>query len=67
MVPKKSVILTKDNLAWRSWNGDTRCTFCHSLESIQHLFLDCFYAKFLWRVVHLMFAISTPQEYRWLV
>ena len=59
---KKGVILTKDNLARRNWNGDTRCSFYHSPESIQHLFLDCFYAKFLWRAVHLMFAISPPKS-----
>jgi hypothetical protein len=36
---KKGVTLTKDNLARRNWNGDTRCSLCHSPESIQHLFL----------------------------
>ena len=57
---KRGVILTKDNLACRNWNGDTRCSFCHSTETIHHLFFDCFYAKFLWRAVHLMFGISSP-------
>ena len=54
--------LTKDNLARRNWNGDTRCSLCHSPESIQHLFFDCLYAEFLWRAVHLMFGISPPQS-----
>jgi hypothetical protein len=44
---KKVVILTKDNLVRRNWNGDRKCCFCHSPESIQHLFLDCVYSKFL--------------------
>jgi hypothetical protein len=57
---KRDVILTKDNLGRRNWNGDTRCSFCHSPESIHHLFSECFYAKFLWRAVHLMFGISPP-------
>jgi len=35
---KRGVILTKDNLARRSWNGDTKCCFCHHPETIQHLF-----------------------------
>jgi hypothetical protein len=35
---KRGVILTKDNLARRNWNGDTRCSFCHSPKSIHHLF-----------------------------
>jgi hypothetical protein len=62
VVPKKGVILTKDNLIRRHWNGDTRCSFCHSPESIQHLFLDCLYAKFLWRAIHILFGILPPQS-----
>ena len=60
MVPKKGVVLTKDNLARRNWNADTRCSFCHSPKSIHHLFIECFYTKFLWRTVHLVFGISPP-------
>ena len=59
---KEGVILTKDNLAKRNWVGDTRCSFCYSPENIQHLFLDYFYAKFLWSVVHLLFRISPPHS-----
>ena len=29
-------------------------------KSSVHLFLDCFYVKFLWRVVHLLFGILPP-------
>jgi hypothetical protein len=54
---KLGVTLTKDNLARRNWEGDKRCGFCYLPESIQHLFLDCYYAKFLWRLVHLLFGI----------
>jgi hypothetical protein len=57
---KRGVILTDDNLSRRNWNGDKSCAFCHYPETIQHLFLDCYYAKFLWRAVHLMFGISAP-------
>ena len=42
----KGVILTKDNLARRQWQGDTKCCFCSFEESIQHLLFDCHYAKF---------------------
>jgi hypothetical protein len=59
---KKGVILTKDNLARHPGNGNTRCSFCHSPESIQHLFLDCLYAKFLWCTVHVLFGIPPPQS-----
>jgi hypothetical protein len=59
---KKGVILTKDNLARRNWHGDLKCAFCHQPESIQHLFFDCYIAKFLWRAVHILFGISTPSN-----
>jgi hypothetical protein len=59
---KKGVILTRDNVAWCHWNGDTRCSFCHSPESIQQLFLECLYTKFLWRDVHILFGIPSPQS-----
>ena len=57
---KRGVILTKDNLARRNWNGDKSCCFCHSTETIHHLFFECAYAKFLWRAVHLLFGIAPP-------
>ena len=42
----KQVILTKDNLIKRNWNGSTRCSFCDRDEFIKHLFLDCPLQKF---------------------
>jgi hypothetical protein len=36
---QRGVILTKDNLAKRSWQGSKVCCFCHKDETIQHLFL----------------------------
>ncbi|WVZ62477.1 hypothetical protein U9M48_012225 [Paspalum notatum var. saurae] len=47
---KKRVLLTKDNLGRRNWHGDKSCCFCGTSKTIQHLFLDCSYAKFLWRI-----------------
>jgi hypothetical protein len=55
-------ILTKDNLAKRNWQGSTKCCFCDQEETIQHLFIDCPFAKKLWRVVHMTFAISPPSN-----
>jgi len=57
---KRGVILTKDNLVKRNWHGNTCCCFCNFNESIQHLFFDCFYAKFLWRSIHMLFGIVVP-------
>jgi len=56
------VILTNDSLTRRNWNGDKKCCFCHFPENIQHLFIDCLYAKFLWRATHILFGISPPRN-----
>jgi hypothetical protein len=56
----KGVILTKDNLVRRQWQGDRKCCFCSSNESIQHLFFDCHFAKFVWRTVHVSFNLLPP-------
>jgi hypothetical protein len=57
---KRGVILTKDNLSRRNWNGEKIYSFCYINESIQHLFFNCAYANFLWRAVHLLFGIPRP-------
>ena len=52
------VLLTKDNLAMRNWNGCQKCCFCDSNESIDHIFMSCPFAKILWRL--LFFAYNVP-------
>ncbi len=54
------VVLTKDNLARRNWNGNLRCCFCTKNESIQYLFIDCHFAKFIWRVFQFSFGLYIP-------
>ena len=54
------VILTKDNLAKRNWNGCKKCVFCDSEESIDHLFFTCRFAHFLWTIVQYAFNIIPP-------
>ena len=44
----RKVILTKDNLAKRNWNGNKCCSFCDAEETIQHLFFECPFAKLVW-------------------
>jgi hypothetical protein len=53
----KGVILIKDNLARRQWQGDRKCCFCSSNESIQHLLFDCHFVKFMWKIVHVSFNL----------
>jgi hypothetical protein len=55
---KRGVVLTKDNLITHNWKGCKLCAFCIKPESIQHIFLDCHLAKFLWRVVPVTFNID---------
>ncbi|WVZ85605.1 hypothetical protein U9M48_032511, partial [Paspalum notatum var. saurae] len=45
---KRGVILTKDNLSKRLWVGSKLCNFCCNAETIQHLFFECYYPKFIW-------------------
>jgi hypothetical protein len=41
------VLLTKDNLAKRKWNGCQNCCFCDSTETVNHLFISCPCAKII--------------------
>lgn len=50
-------ILTKDVLQYRGWKGDTRCQFCGLEESIDHLFLHCALARFMWNVLKCAFSL----------
>ena len=57
---RRKVILTKDNLAKRKWEGNKKCCFCDQDETIQHLFITCPLAKMVWRIVHMAFNIYPP-------
>jgi hypothetical protein len=54
------VLLTKDNLAKRNWNGSQKCCFCDSLESVEHLFINCPFAQIIWRMIYFAFNIPPP-------
>jgi hypothetical protein len=43
----KRVVLIKDNLTKRNWNGSKQCSLCCKDESLQPMFFDCYYARFL--------------------
>jgi hypothetical protein len=36
--------------------------FCTQLESIQHLFFECHFAKFMWTTIHIAFNIPRPHS-----
>ena len=58
----KGVVLTKDNLAKRNWEGTKKCSFCNCDETIQHLFFGCGYADFIWRLIDFKFNIKRPRN-----
>jgi hypothetical protein len=60
VVSKAGVVLTKDNLYKCNWKGNKLCVLCSNPESIQHLFFECHFAKFLWRTVQVTFNIDIP-------
>lgn len=55
----KGVVLTNDNLARRNCNGSMRC-FLLKNETIYHLFIDCHFARFIWRSVQNSFGLYPP-------
>jgi hypothetical protein len=57
---QRKVILTKDNLVKRNWQGNLKSYFCDEDETIQHLFIECPLAQMVCRVVHMIFNIVPP-------
>jgi hypothetical protein len=56
----RRVLLTKDNLAKRKWQGSQKYCFCDQKETVQHLFISCPLAKMVWHIVHMTFSIIPP-------
>ena len=59
---RKGVILTKDNLARRNWQGNQQCCFCHENETIQHLFFDCRFARLGWATAYAAWGLPRPHS-----
>ena len=59
---RREVILTKDNLAKRNWQGNKTFCFCHVLEIIRHLFFECRLVRMVWGLIHLAFGIRKPSS-----
>lgn len=59
---RRGVILTKDNLAKRNWQGNQQCCFCHENETIQHLFFDCPFTRMAWATVYAAWGLPKPRN-----
>ena len=55
-------MLTKDNLIKHTWQGNITCCFCHEDKTIQHLFIDCRFARSVWSVAHIALNLAKPQS-----
>jgi hypothetical protein len=55
----RKVLLTKDNLAKRIWNGNNKCFSYDQDESIQHLFICRPLPNIIWRIMYISFNISS--------
>ena len=58
----RGVILTKDNLAKRNWNGSKQYCFCMNDETIVHLFFGCLMARLVWRIIFITFGHTKPSN-----
>ena len=58
----KKIILTKDNLIKRHWNGSKQCAFYQSDETVEHLFIDCPFVRNIWRLIHFTYNIQPPSS-----
>jgi hypothetical protein len=54
------VILTKDNLVKHNWHGSTQCVFCHHDETINHLFIQCRFARSIWSLIQVASRLYPP-------
>ena len=59
---RRGVILTKDNLVKRNWQGNTKCVFCHHDENIKHLFFHCNFARSIWSAVQISSNLYPPRS-----
>jgi hypothetical protein len=54
------VLLNRDNLAKRNWNGSKKCCFCDLEETVNHLFIFCPFARLVWRIIFARYDIPPP-------
>ena len=59
---RKGVILTKDNLVKRNWNGSTKCVFYTHDETIKHLFFHCKVACSIWSAIQIASNLYPPRS-----
>ncbi|WVZ91642.1 hypothetical protein U9M48_037786 [Paspalum notatum var. saurae] len=56
------VLLTKDNLTKRNWQGNKSCAFCHNDETIEHIFFECRFARTVWDFFQCASNLTKPNN-----
>ena len=56
----RGVVLTKDNLTRRNWQGSKKCCFCTHDETIKHLFFQCKFARSTWSIIQIASNLYPP-------
>ena len=59
---RRGVILTRDNLAKRNWQGSKKCVFCHHDETIKYLFFQYKFAKSIWSAIQIGSNLYPPRS-----
>jgi hypothetical protein len=57
---QKGVTLTKSNLKRKNWKGSDKCCYCNCVETVDHLFFNCEFAKFIWRIIEIATGLQAP-------
>jgi hypothetical protein len=58
---RRGIVLTRANLAKRNWQGSKNCSFCHTDETILHLFYECRFARFVWCTIQVATGLFPPR------
>ncbi|EEE51773.1 hypothetical protein OsJ_33218 [Oryza sativa Japonica Group] len=57
---RRGMVLTKDNLIKRKWQGNKNCCFCCNDETIRHLFFECRFALSVWSIIQAASGLPPP-------
>jgi hypothetical protein len=59
----KNKTLTRVNLHKRRHVEDITCLFCNELESVNHLFFECFVADHIWQALSHIFGVRLGNDF----
>src|SRR3954469_18676454 len=57
---RKGIILMKDNLVKRNWQGSKKCVSCAHDETIKHVFFTCEVACSIWSAIQMASNLYQP-------